>query len=133
MLPAVCHDVSPLEADASPVEGINAALAELFRAREWITRDATTDGCASYALAKVDSAAAYLLKDLRAYFHDRPQVTSEQHAMALLKGLAMELQMAAQALELAARQLKNSGHGVRASRAHEAAVRAMSAADGYLG
>lgn len=52
----------------------------------------------------------------------------------MIKGIAQELDVAAKALEIAARRFKNiTGQGGAAVEAHKAALRAQDAAEGLIG
>ena len=54
---------------------------------------------------------------------------TEKAALAMIRGVADELRHAGLELAIAARVLKDHGHGVPATRAHQAAQRAESLAN----
>ena len=58
----------------------------------------------------------------------RQRITTEQAAMAMLKGASLELETAGKALDASAEQLRDAGKGHLASQAKQAASRARAAA-----
>lgn len=58
----------------------------------------------------------------------RPRITTEQAALAMLKGASLELEAAGKALDGAAEQLREGGFGRVASAVKQAATRAKAAA-----
>lgn len=58
----------------------------------------------------------------------RQRITTEQAALAMLKGASLELEAAGKALDSAAEQLRDAGVGKQASQAKQAATRAKAAA-----
>lgn len=58
----------------------------------------------------------------------RPRITTEEAAMAMLKGASLELETAGKALDAAAEQLRDLGKGHLASQAKQAASQARAAA-----
>jgi hypothetical protein len=69
----------------------------------------------------------------RHLFGHTPKFEGEQQAMALLKGIGLELQRAADALLEAAETLKAKGHGHQANRVHLAYLRARDQAGALHG
>lgn len=57
----------------------------------------------------------------------RQRITTEQAALAMLRGASLELEAAGQALDSAAEQLRNAGLGKQASVTKQAASRAKAA------
>lgn len=58
----------------------------------------------------------------------RQRITTEQAALAMLKGASLELEAAGKALDTAAEQLRDAGQGKQASQAKQAASQAKAAA-----
>jgi len=86
-----------------------------------------------YAKEILARVAARLVQKLdRHLFGTRPHMETEQQAIAVLKGLALELQHAGRELGMAAAELKAKGHGMAANRAHIAHKRALAEAGAYL-
>jgi hypothetical protein len=87
------------------------------------------DALARYAHGRLERARAHLAERIVRYFGDRPPLTTEQAAIVFVREIAGELRAAGEALEAAARALKDDGKGYRASQAHTASRRALQAAE----
>jgi hypothetical protein len=74
-----------------------------------------------FKLARVREA---LFRALDRYFSGHPRIETEQQAMALIRGVASDLDQAGAALDTAAAALKRAGRTTEASQTKQAALRA---------
>lgn len=81
----------------------------------------------------LERAEHHLNQRLDRSFRDRPPLTSEQAALAILKDAGVELHRAGESLRAAAEKLKHAGVGLAANHAMQAAQRALSVAQGLNG
>lgn len=77
-------------------------------------------------------AVYHLEQKLDRELRERPRLDTDQAALAMVKGVARELQVAGQALAGAAKRMKDKGDAVGASQTHQAAMRALEAAHALL-
>lgn len=90
-----------------------------------------------WIVSGIEAFAVHLLQKAQAHLHrrfeaeltgKRQRITTEQAALAMLKGASLELETAGKALDAAAEQLRDAGQGKQASQAKQAASKAKAAA-----
>jgi hypothetical protein len=85
-----------------------------------------------YGKGVLARAAEYQASRLDGYFRETPRIDTEKQALALVKGIAQELDKAAGALKIAAESLKGAGKVLPANQAYVAHMAARNAARQWL-